>query len=94
MPSDTSGSGGIQWIDGVKDGQGLLIGSLGKVSFLGFVEADEMFRVPNARTFWVATPASGYVIAIESIGPKAVVFAEWGPNRLHFLGWDDLPVGG
>ena len=93
MPSDTSGSGGIQWIDGVKDGQGLLIGSLGKVSFLGFVEADEMFRVPNARTFWVATPASGYVIAIESIGPKAVVFAEWGPNRLHFLGWDDLPVG-
>jgi len=94
LPIYTNGSGGIQWIDGVEDWDGLLIGSLGKVSFLGFVEMDGVFRVPNAGTYWQATSASGYVVAIESIGPRAVVFAEWGPNRLHLLRWGTATADG
>ncbi len=89
LPIGTNGSGGLQWVDGVDNGQGMLVGSLGKISFLGLADTDGVFRVPDTEAYWDATPASGYVIAIESIGPRAVVFAEWGPNRLHLLWWGD-----
>lgn len=84
---DVKGSGGTEWIQGVGQDQGLLLGALGGVSFLRLEFIDGVFRVPEQTHPIKIVGSWGWPVAIEKIGTNAALYAEYGPNTISLLTW-------
>jgi len=81
------GSGGAEWVVGVEGEQGLLLGSGGRVSFMRMADIDGAFKLESADDYRAAIKAAGWITVIESVGDRAAVFTEYGPNTLNLLSW-------
>lgn len=82
------GSGGTEFIQ-LGGREGLVMGSLGGLYFLQLAPIHGAYRVPEAVRPELVIGSLAWPVAIERVGPNALVYAEYGANRIHLLAWSE-----